>query len=173
MCFRHFGWFKPSFHLVQNLWLPPGPSHFLLSSSIIVPLPLLSLHPLLWKLRHSQTYSIQLCFSMLRLYLECLQTLAYNLLGELLGVSLLMDRLAFTEEDFWQRKCHMAPNGSRKIATCKRYFLEKSNWIRLAPFSIKLCDIIARSLSYYAVFLICVSLISLLSPLKELNFVLR
>lgn len=178
MCFRHFGWFKPSFHLVQNLWLPSGPSQILLSSFfcsfIIVPLPLISPHPLLWKMRHSPTYEqILLCVFMLCLSRECLQRLAYNLPVELVGVSLLMDRSASTEEDFWQCKCHMAPIGFRKVAKCQRYFLEKINWDRLASFSIWVCDIMARCSSYYTVFVIRVSLISVLRPLRSLSFVLR
>lgn len=43
----------PSHHLTENLWLPSGPGHILLSlffcSSVIVPLPPLSPHALLWK----------------------------------------------------------------------------------------------------------------------------
>lgn len=177
MCFRHFGWFKTSFHLAQNLWLPSGPSYILLTlsffSSIIVPHSLISPHPLLWIMRHSPAHDqILLCFFMLRLSRECLQTLAYNLPVELVGVSLLMDRSVSIEEDFWQWKCHMARIGESSHMS-KIFLGKKINWDKLASFSIWLCDVMDRCSSYCTVFVIRVSLISVLRPLRSLSFVLR
>lgn len=132
MCFWHFGWFKPSFHLIPNLWLPSGPSHILLSSSfcssIILPLPLILPHSFLWKMRHSPTYEqIRPCVFMYSSSCECLQTLSYKLPVELVRVSLLMDRSASTKEDFWQCKCHIHSFGFRKSNHISAIFLGKKS----------------------------------------------
>lgn len=97
---------------------------------------------------------------------ECLQTLAYNLPVELVGVRLLMDG-----SDFWQPKYHMALNGFQESSHMSKIFLGK-NQLRQTGVSVWLRDVMARCSSCYAVFVIRVSLIPDLRPLRSLSFVL-